>query len=317
MYPKFISPYTTVNITKTRNSIWDSTGYALSQLVKSKYSKNTRDFFPFIRQMLSEFERVRQGMNYVNRDATHHNGGDIHTAGWAGIGMIPIAIYLYYLKSHGVQGKVLECGVFKGGSTCCLSHICDYLNLELIAADSFEGLPASDGYYGKGDFKGSFQEVQSNVERLGKPEVVTYVKGWFNESLKNFNEDLMIIWLDVDLKQSVIDVLTETFHRLVVNGIIFCDGLGENRDFQDDHLVPGSSESAGILDYFKKNHISHKAVYSGYGHMGLIVPNTQEDDQIIYSSKLINRMIFASLPFSQKLNIIRGKIKNMIAGADR
>ncbi|MDW7773270.1 MAG: TylF/MycF/NovP-related O-methyltransferase [Desulfobulbaceae bacterium] len=254
-------------------------------------------------------------MNYVNRDATHHHGDDTHTAGWAGAGMIPIAIYLYYLKSYGVQGKVLECGVFKGGSTCCLSHICDYLELELIAADSFEGLPTSNGYYGKGDFKGSFQEVQDNIGRLGKPGVVTYVKGWFNESLKNFNEDLMLIWLDVDLKQSVIDVLTETFDCLVDNGVIFCDGLGENRDFQADRLVPGSSESAGLLDYFEKHHIPHKAVYSGYGHMGLIIPGALDDDQIIYSAKLINRMIFASLPFSEKLDIARRKLMNMKTGA--
>lgn len=311
MYPKLLSPYTSVNTTKNKKLFWDSTGFALHQLVKSKFSRHTRDLFPFIRQMLSEFEKVRQGMNYVNQDATHHHGDDRHTAGWAGIGMIPISIYLYYLKSYGVQGKVLECGVFKGGSTCCLSHICKYLDLELIAADSFEGLPTGDGYYGKGDFKGSFQEVQNNLQRLGKPEVVTYAKGWFDEALKNFNEDLMLIWLDVDLKQSVIDVLTETFSCLVDNGVIFCDGLGENRDFEGDHLIPGSSESAGILEYFEKNHVPHKAVYSGYGHMGLIIPGTQEDDQIIYSSKLINRMIFASLPFSQQFHIARKKIINI------
>ena len=111
--------------------------------------------------MLVKFEKIRQGLNYLNKDATHHHGDDTHTSGWAGVGMIPIAIYLYYLKSYGIQGKILECGVFKGGSTCCLSHICDYLGLELIAADSFEGLPTSVGYYGKGDFKGSLQEVKT------------------------------------------------------------------------------------------------------------------------------------------------------------
>ncbi|MBU0946532.1 MAG: TylF/MycF family methyltransferase [Proteobacteria bacterium] len=255
-------------------------------------------------------------MNYINEKATHHHGDDTHTAGWAGIGMIPIAIYLYYLKSYGIRGKVLECGVFKGGSTCCLSHICDYLGLELIAADSFEGLPTDDDYYRKGDFRGSFQEVQNNIERLGKPKAVTYRKGWFSESLQNFCQDLMLIWLDVDLKQSVDDVLTNTFHCLTENGVIFCDGLGKERDFQDDHLIPASSESTGVLDYFSRHHITHKAIYSGYGHMGLIIPHTQEDEQLIYSSQLINRMIFASLPFSQQLDIVRNKIRNIRAGSD-
>ncbi len=308
MYPSNISPYATVNTSKTPNPQWESTHYAIRQLLKSNWTKHTRDLFPFIQQMLAQFEIIQQGMNYTNQDATHHHGDDTHTAGWAGIGMIPIAIYLYYLKSYGIQGKVLECGVFKGGSTCCLSHICDYLGLELIAADSFEGLPTDDSYYGKGDFKGSLQEVQNNMERLGKPEVVTYVKGWFNESLRNFNQDLMLIWLDVDLTQSVNDVLTNTFQCLVKNGVIFCDGLGKDRDFQDDHLIPGSSESAGVVDYFEKQHISHKAIYSGYGHMGLIVPYTQEDEHLIYSPQLINRMIFASLPFSQKIAIARSRL---------
>ncbi len=308
MYPSNITPYKTVNTCKTPNHQWESTHYAIRQLLKSNCTKHTRDLFPFIQQMLAQFEIIQQGMNYTNQDATHHHGDDTHTAGWAGIGMIPIAIYLYYLKSYGIQGKVLECGVFKGGSTCCLSHICDYLGLELIAADSFEGLPTDDSYYGKGDFKGSLQEVQNNMGRLGKPEVVTYVKGWFNESLRNFNQDLMLIWLDVDLTQSVNDVLTNTFHCLVKNGVIFCDGLGKDRDFQDDHLIPGSSESAGVVDYFEKQRISHKAIYSGYGHMGLIVPHTQEDEHLIYSPQLINRMIFASLPFSQKIAIARRKL---------
>lgn len=308
MYPCHISPYTTINTCKIKNSLWDSTHYALYQLLKSQYTPHARDLFPFIRRMLAQFENIRLGMNYTNPEASHHNGDDTHTAGWAGIGMISIAIYLYYLKSYGIQGKVLECGVFKGGSTCCLSHICDYLGLELIAADSFEGLPAQDGYYGKGDFKGGLQEVQNNMERLGKPEVVTYVKGWFDNSLQNFNQELMLIWIDVDLQQSVEDVLTNTFHCLTKNGAIFCDGLGKDRDFQDDHLVAGSSESAGLLNFFEKNHITHKARYSGFGHMGLIIPHTQDDDQLIYSPQLINRMIFSSLPFSHQFDILRRKL---------
>ena len=317
MYAAPISPYSTINTTRTPMPGYASTGYALRQLLRTKLTGQARDLFPFIRKMLGEFEQVRLGMDHVNKDATHHHGDDAHTAGWAGIGMIPMAIYLYYLKSYGIRGKVLECGVFKGGSTCCLSHICDYLGLELIAADSFEGLPASDGYYGKGDFKGSLEEVQDNLRRLGKPGVVTFVKGWFNESLQNFDQDLMLIWLDVDLRQSVLDVLTATFPRLVEHGVIFCDGLGQSRDFQGDHLIRGSSESAGLLDYFEQHHISHKAVYSGYGHLGLVVPHARQEDQLIYSAQLINRMIFASLPFSRQVDIVGRKIRNIFSRADR
>ena len=109
MYPSNISPYATVNTSKTPNPQWESTHYAIRQLLKSNWTKHTRDLFPFIQQMLAQFEIIQQGMNYTNQDATHHHGDDTHTAGWAGIGMIPIAIYLYYLKSYGIQGKRKRC----------------------------------------------------------------------------------------------------------------------------------------------------------------------------------------------------------------
>jgi hypothetical protein len=308
MYPRKISPFAEINTNATVVPQWKKTPYVMWQAFKSNFFQETEDWIPFIRKMLFEFEKVRQGLSYVNTDATHHNGDDTHTAGWAGVGMIPIAAYLYYLKSYGIKGKVLECGVFKGGSTCCLSHICHYLDLELIAADSFAGLPDSDGYYGKGDFKGGLTEVKNNVEKFGRPEVVTYIQGWFCDSLKGFDQDLMLIWLDVDLKQSVIDVLTHTFSCLVEHGVIFCDGLGKDRDFQHSQLMAGSSESSGVLEFFHDSDIQHKAIHSGYGHLGLIVPGAAEEDQLIYCPEIINRMIFASLPLSQKLQIAQKKL---------
>lgn len=55
--------------------------------------------------------------------------------------MLFIARSLYILDSYGVKGAVLECGCFKGFSSCCLSWACDYLGRDLIVADSFQGLP--------------------------------------------------------------------------------------------------------------------------------------------------------------------------------
>lgn len=294
MYPYPYSPYKSLNTTKYRVSWADTLSYALLQSLRSVANHQLKDFFYFIHKMEVEFEKIRLGMDYINQDATHYNGDDQYTPGWAGIGMMPIAVYLYYLHSWGVEGKVLECGVFKGGSTCCLSHVCHHLGLELIAADSYEGLPESDGFYGKGDFKGRLEEVQRNMETFGKPEVVTYVKGWYEESLKDLNEKLMLIWIDVDLRKSVVDVLANTFQYLVKNGVIFCDGLGETRDFKDDHLVPASSESAGLLDFFSEKNISYKAIYSGFGHMGLVVPGTDQDDTLIYTPQLLQSILFGS-----------------------
>ena len=40
-----------------------------------------------------------------------------------------------------VEGVVVECGCFRGGSTANLSLICEVVDRRLIAYDSFEGLP--------------------------------------------------------------------------------------------------------------------------------------------------------------------------------
>ena len=63
--------------------------------------------------------------------------------------------------------------------------------------------------------------MRGNVERLGDPKSVQFIKGWFSESLKDFPDELSIIWLDVDLKQSVLDALGCTFPKLNRDGVIF------------------------------------------------------------------------------------------------
>ncbi len=42
------------------------------------------------------------------------------------------------------DGVVVECGCWLGGSTACLSVICDYAGRDLVVYDSFEGLPLAD-----------------------------------------------------------------------------------------------------------------------------------------------------------------------------
>ena len=166
MYPNHCIPYETINTVNQRVGRYDYGIYAIFQSLHTLCNSRMHDFFTFVRQMEVVFESVRQGIDYENQYATHHHGDDRCSVGWAGIGMMPVAIYLYYLQSWGVSGKVLECGVFKGGSTCCLNHICDYLGLELIAADSYEGLPDGDTFYGQGDFRGGLEEVRKNLKQF-------------------------------------------------------------------------------------------------------------------------------------------------------
>ncbi len=199
--------------------------------------------------------------------------------------MLPMAAYLYYLKSYGVSGDILECGAFKGGSTICLSWMCKYFGITLYCADSFEGLPDYDGggYYKKGDFCGSLEEVSDNVRKYGCLDNVVFIKGYFAQSLKCFNKSLSLLWLDVDMEQSVVDVLDNMYGCLSNNAVIFCDGLGQFRDFKDDYLIPASGESRGLLQYMNKHNISYKACYSGVGYGGIVVPDCSAAEYLLYN----------------------------------
>ncbi|NEX15673.1 MAG: hypothetical protein C1943_03280 [Halochromatium sp.] len=293
MYPKtsYYRHNDAINTTDSQSRFHNSHLLDLVQPIRSLWRRDLRDFYSYLALMARQFKEVQRGLAVTNPSATHHNGDDRYSAGWAGYGMLPMAAYLYYLKTSGVSGSVLECGVFKGGSTCCLSYACDYLGLRLIAADSFQGLPESDSYYSKGDFFGSLDEVKRNVELFGKPSCVTFLSGWFSESLASFQDDLMLLWIDVDLKSSVLDVLENAFDCLVRDGVIFCDGLGETRDFDGDELRAGSPESEGLLEFFHNRNLSHKAVYTGVGHMGLVVPGAEVDQSLVYSRKSMDKIV--------------------------
>ena len=190
--------------------------------------------------------------------------------------MLYLANHLYILDSYGVEGVVLECGCFKGYSSCCLSHACAYLSRELFVADSFEGLPpprpSEAGYYQPGDFAGSLDEVERNVAIYGRAESVRYVKGWFSDSLNGWTRPLALLWTDVDLYQSVLDVLKNVFHAVDPRAAMF------SHEFLADYIHEGQivfpHESPGAYrDFLGARDCAYAARYLG-GHTAMIVFST-------------------------------------------
>jgi O-methyltransferase len=110
--------------------------------------------------------------------------------------MLVIANQLFILRSYGVEGCVLECGCFKGYSSCCLSIACRYLGYPLVIADSFAGLPmvpnevGSDKYYQAGDFSSARVEMEQNLRTFGDPSGVEVLEGWFSDILEGWNRPL-------------------------------------------------------------------------------------------------------------------------------
>lgn len=116
------------------------------------------------------------------------------------------------------EGDIIECGVYKGGSTCKLSVVAKLMGRRLIACDSFSGLPepkdfdtkhvlsnGSVAIYKKGDYLSTMDEVRANLQQFGEPDAVELVQGYFQDTLPLLKEKkFALVFIDVDLYESVI-----------------------------------------------------------------------------------------------------------------
>lgn len=116
---------------------------------------------------------------------------------------------LYVLKSWGIEGDFAEFGCFKGYSSSMLSYACEQLGIRMHIFDSFEGLPPAPGSgYEAGQYAGSLDEVRDHVVRFGAPACVTFHKGFFADTFKDWSPPaLMCLWMDVDLEVSAKDLM--------------------------------------------------------------------------------------------------------------
>jgi len=128
-----------------------------------------------------------------------------------------------------VEGDVIECGTWKGGSAANLSLACRIVGRKLKIFDSFEGLPAGEPLdreaklYKRGDYAGSLDEVRANIEKYGAPQCCEYVRGWFKDTLPQLNSPVVLAFLDVDLEASLDTCVRYIYPNLTPQGFIFID----------------------------------------------------------------------------------------------
>lgn len=127
-----------------------------------------------------------------------------------------------------ILGDIVECGTWKGGSAVNLSLVCQIVGRKLKIFDSFEGLPESEkgdrqGFYDRGDYCGSLEEVKANIKRYGAIEVCEFTKGWFDETLHGLTTPVLLAFLDVDLEISLEICVRSIWPNLVEQGYIFID----------------------------------------------------------------------------------------------
>ncbi len=128
-----------------------------------------------------------------------------------------------------VEGVVVECGCYLGGSTANLSLACEIAGRDLIVYDSFEGLPSPDpsDKYGnphtEGFLKADLDQVKENVRRLGAIDRCTFVKGFFADTLPRHDRAVVLCFLDVDLQGSLHDCVINLWPHLTEKGYVFID----------------------------------------------------------------------------------------------
>jgi O-methyltransferase len=128
-----------------------------------------------------------------------------------------------------VPGDIIECGTWKGGSAANLSLICKITGRKLKIYDSFEGLPEGKPddreakYYKSGDYRGTLDEVKSNIQRCGAIECCEFVKGWFEDTLPKLESPVLLAFLDVDMEASLDTCVRNIWPHLIDKGYIFID----------------------------------------------------------------------------------------------
>jgi O-methyltransferase len=114
-------------------------------------------------------------------------------------------------------GAVVECGCYLGGSTINLSLVCAMVGRKLIVFDSFAGLPEPKEYdhlhysvhightdvYFKGRFAATEETVRQNVARFGSSEACEFRPGYFEQTMRDVREPVVMAFLDVDLIDSL------------------------------------------------------------------------------------------------------------------
>jgi hypothetical protein len=234
-------------------------------------SRAIRKYLHFIAATYSIFNEIFQYFPKRNLNSTHKD--DVSAIGTAPGELIYHAIYLYCLDSWGVPGDVMECGTYKGFSACCLSWVCNYLGRRLIVADSFAGLPenSTDPYYKKGDFCGQIDEVRANLEDFGRIAQVDFIQGFYETSLRGFDRPLCLLWMDVDLYESAMDILNNVFPFLSSGGVMISHELFAERDFDNGLLKPTIGPSKALNAFFSERGLSYQAMPLENGS-GLVVP---------------------------------------------
>jgi O-methyltransferase len=156
-----------------------------------------------------------------------------------------------HISSTGVQGALVECGVWRGGSSMiaakALQHAGDTTR-QLWLYDTFEGMPEpsetdvdfmghaassqladrTDSRHEQVLARTSLEEVRANLLGVGHPETqLRFVKGLVEETIPaDAPAEIALLRLDTDWESSTRHELEHLWPRLALGGVLIVDDYG-------------------------------------------------------------------------------------------
>ena len=172
-------------------------------------------------------------------------------------------------RHKNVRGCIVECGVWRGGMIAGIAEAMGE-NRNYYLFDSFEGLPLAKEIDGPAanawqsdknsplyleNCKAEMSYAERAMKLSGTKEF-KLIKGWFSESLPNyeFGEPIAILRLDGDWYDSTMDCLNNLFPKVAKGGIVIVD---------DYYVWDGCSRA--VHDYLSKNNFPFKIRQSEVG----------------------------------------------------
>lgn len=137
-------------------------------------------------------------------------------------------------KLNKVEGVVVEAGVYAGGLTCKMSLILNLFdNSEYYCFDTFEGMPKNNenhqkDIYGRDisnlfkvrEYYSSLENTKNNIRKFGNEENIFFRKGLFENTMKDFNKKISVLYIDCDLAESNRTVLKSLYKNVSKEGYI-------------------------------------------------------------------------------------------------
>jgi O-methyltransferase len=132
-----------------------------------------------------------------------------------------------------IPGDVVECGVFRGGSSLWLaSHMGP--NRRLWCYDSFQGMPAATARDGPdaepfaGQWVGTVEHLRELMASGGiSPERYIIEPGWLKDTLaRTPPQTIALLHIDVDWYESVTTALDGLYDRVASGGVVVLDDFG-------------------------------------------------------------------------------------------